>query len=145
VKYHEALGDPPAPHRPRYDELATFLGCFNPEVASGLRSAPLQQIWRDHLLAGSLLKAKDFDEGFFAFLYPEKNKHCADALRSYRACLRSTDTFETWTLESFTRATLDAGAGAWASSVVDRYLASRNWIAYVVPARRCHRQHRRMQ
>lgn len=123
VKYHEGLGDPPAPHRERYDELARSMKCFDTAATtSRLRDKPLQQIWRDHLLAGSLRASGDFTEGFFAFLYPAQNERCAHALAAYRACLTSAATFETWTLESLMSAVLGEGGDAWARTVVDRYL-----------------------
>ncbi|MGH7285447.1 MAG: PGN_0703 family putative restriction endonuclease [Polyangiaceae bacterium] len=122
VKYHEALGDRPSSHKPRYDEVARTMACFDTATSSRLRDKPLQQIWRDHLLAGSLLAAADFDEGFFAFLYPAENERCAKALEGYRACLTNAETFETWTLESLMSAVLEESQADWAKAVVDRYL-----------------------
>jgi hypothetical protein len=123
VKYHEALGDSPAPHRVRYDELAALMGAFDPAAASSrLQEKPLQQIWRDHLLAGSLLATDEFEDGFFVFLYPERNVACEAAIREYRSCLVSEDTFDAWTLEQFMAAVLEAGGGRWAGTVVERYL-----------------------
>lgn len=124
VKYHEGLGDPAATHRERYDELARAMNCFNVEATtSRLREKPLQQIWRDHLLAGSLLASGDFDEGFFAFLYPAQNERCTVALDAYRSCLTSASTFETWTLESVVAALLEERREEWVEAVADRYLA----------------------
>jgi hypothetical protein len=55
IKYHENLKGKPAFHKKRYDEIAEQMGCFRRECHSKLRAQPLQQIWRDHLLAGVLL------------------------------------------------------------------------------------------
>ena len=54
VKYHENLLDAPAPHRDRYDEIASMMCCFSEAQSQSLKMKPLQQIWRDHLLAGAL-------------------------------------------------------------------------------------------
>ena len=53
VKYHEDLSDKPASHKSRYDEVAEAMGCFREDIGP-LKEKPLQQIWRDHLLAGAL-------------------------------------------------------------------------------------------
>ena len=125
VKYHEGLGDQPAPHRDRYDEIAAGMKAFRDDSAGKLKHKPLQQIWRDHLLAGSLLLDKDsgFDDGMFVFLYPRDNYRCANAVADYRACLADEKTFAAWTLEDMTTAIKSAGAGAWIDAFVDRYLA----------------------
>jgi hypothetical protein len=52
VKYHEDLRGGAGEHHARYDEIAARMGCFAPQASASLHSAPLQQIWRDHLLAG---------------------------------------------------------------------------------------------
>lgn len=57
VNYHEALTDAPARHRPRYDEVTREMRCFRDEHLAVLRKKPLEQIWRDHMLAGSMLIA----------------------------------------------------------------------------------------
>ena len=59
VKYHESLADEATPHRRRYDEVATAMGCFDDGASGRLKTKPLQQIWRDHLLTGSLLLDRD--------------------------------------------------------------------------------------
>lgn len=122
VKYHEALGDAPAEHRPRYDELADAMGIF-PEDRAALKRRPLQQIWRDHLLAGALLTSDlGYEEGVFVLLHPEGNTACANAVGKYRAQLRNTESFTSWTLEEVIAALRSAGA-TWAELVQERYLA----------------------
>ncbi len=123
VKYHEGLGDPAASHRPRYDELADSMGCFVADRAA-LKEAPLQQIWRDHLLAGSLVAANlGYDEGAFVFLAPEGNVACQRAVEGYRKHLTSDATFASWTLEEFVRPLERSNEATWIEDVVDRYLA----------------------
>ena len=124
VKYHEGLGDPPAPHRERYDSVAAAMACFRPEARERLMAKPLQQIWRDHLLAGAL--GLDREQGYasarFAFLSPRENARCASAVERYRACLASDDSFVAWTLEQVVDAIQAEGAAAWIGEVGRRYL-----------------------
>lgn len=124
VKYHEGLGDQPAPHRARYDEISAAMKAFRDD-GEKLKNKPLQQILRDHLLAGSLLldKDSDFDDGMFVFLYPKDNERCANAVTAYRACLANEQTFASWTLEDVATVIKSAGAGPWLEAFVDRYLA----------------------
>lgn len=124
VKYHEGLGDTPAPHRERYDEIADAMGVFKADARERLKGKPLQQIWRDHLLAGSLLhdRAAGFDDGLFAFVYPDGNHRCAKAVTLYWDCLTDSSTFVAWTLEDVVAAAKTAGAGSWVEAFEDRYL-----------------------
>lgn len=54
VKHHETLNDKASEHRSRYDEIADVMGCF-PAERGTLRTTPLQQFWRGHLLSGALV------------------------------------------------------------------------------------------
>ena len=122
VKYHENLMTKPATHRTRYDEVARQMGCFQQDCLPLVRAQPLQQIWRDHLLAGSLLASGDFDDGFFVFLYPERNEFCAQAVKDYIQCLSRTDTFMVWSLEGLCASIRQYTQAPWIDSFVDRYL-----------------------
>ena len=124
VKYHEGLGDPAAEHGPRYDEVAALMGAFRPDAAARLRAKPLQQIWRDHLLVGSLIadRGAGYDEGRFVFLSPAENDRCRDAVVEYRSCMTNESTFDAWTLERVVDA-LRAETGApWVNELASRYL-----------------------
>lgn len=122
VKYHENLLNPPSKHKPRYDEVAKEMGCFCPERLADLKRKPLQQIWRDHLLAGSMVTAGDYNEGAFVFLYAKDNPHCAAAVTDYRSCLTNDSTFIAWTLEDFCAAVRTHTDAAWIVELVGRYL-----------------------
>jgi len=89
---------------------------------SRLRQQPLQQIWRDHLLAGAHLHADRFGDGFFVFLHPQENAHCADAIQRYRACLSNERTFAVWTLEGVLATIGQHTTAGWSTLVLDRYL-----------------------
>jgi hypothetical protein len=125
VKYHEDLDDQPAPHRDRYDEVAAAMGCFDQAALDQLKHKPLQQVWRDHLLAGSLLLDRDggYADGFLAFLYPKDNERCSRAVESYRACLQSETSFVPWTLETVVEAIRAEGGGPWVDAFTRRYVA----------------------
>jgi hypothetical protein len=125
VKYHEGLGDAPTPHRRRYDEIAVAMDCFAVSASERLRQKPIQQIWRDHLLAGSLLldQERGYSDGFFVFLYPKDNENCAGAVDMYSACLTTKASFTPWTLEALIEAIKAEGGGAWVEPFTQRYLA----------------------
>lgn len=122
VKYHENLLGPAGEHRARYDEIAKQMGCFALGAAGALRSAPLQQLWRDHLLAGITRVVDGYDEAAFVVLYPKDNTHVRDAISAYRTCLADTTTFAAWTLEDIARRLLDLSAADWIGRFIDRYL-----------------------
>lgn len=126
VKYTETLGQPPARHRPRYDEVADAMGCFRQDALPSLRQSPLEQLWRDHLLAGSMLldSASSFRRGTFAIVYPKGNSLVERAAQAYRACLTDQATLHVWTLESLLDAVASAGAGPWLQQVAARYLGA---------------------
>ena len=122
MKYTETLGEPPAEHRPRYDELPRAMGCFDAAAMGKLRASPLQQMARDHMLAGSMLLGDDYEEGTFVFLSPRLNEHCANAALAYRACLVNEDTFQAWTLEDIVAAIKSKTKASWIESFDERYL-----------------------
>lgn len=134
VKYHENLDDDADPHRPRYDEVADKMDCFKVERGA-LQRRPLQQIWRDHLLAGSLIQdGADFDEGMFVFLCPAENEACLRALTQYRAHLKNESSFQVWTLEAFVDALAASTPASWVAELRDRYLAFEKLAACVSAA-----------
>lgn len=122
VKYHEDLVVKTAEHRPRYDEVARAMGCFVEAQLPALRRAPLEQIWRDHLLAGSMLATGEWAAGLYVFLYPEGNVHCARAAASYAECLTNGTTFEAVTLERIVAELARHTDAGWVLELHDRYL-----------------------
>lgn len=125
VKYHEGLGEPPAKHRPRYDEVTFKMGCFKPDLVSGLRRKPIEQLWRDHMLAGSMLidTAAGWETGLYVFLSPEGNEACRAAVQLYRHHLTSAGTFDSVTLEAIIAAIEAETDAAWIRELRDRYCA----------------------
>lgn len=120
VKYHEALGDAPAALRDSYDRIAASMGAFLDPAAPALRKAPLQQIWRDHLLAGALLQDR-YETGFFLFLAPRDNDACGAAISTYEDHLANARTFASLHLEDVARTIAECGAGPWIDEVWARY------------------------
>lgn len=123
VKYHEDLRGTASAHKVRYEEVASEMGCFHDEAITKLKKAPLQQIWRDHLLAGALKMEGGFDHGQFVFLYPKNNAACSRGVAAYRKCLVNDDTFIVWTLEEMVAAIRQSRDTAWVDAFHDRYLA----------------------
>ena len=89
IKYAETMKDELASHKQRYEEIAKESGVFKDNSLKNLKSKPLQQIWRDHLL--SIATRKLYTEGFFMFLFPSKNENCQSAVNLYLEQLNSTD------------------------------------------------------
>lgn len=124
MKYHENLKGKAAQHRPRYDEIAKIMNCFRVEAMPDLRKQPLQQIWRDHLLAGVTRIQDRFDDGFYVFVYPQDNKFCSEAIQKYLTCLDvGCDSVQVWTLEQLIDAIIAASnEAAWSLDLKQRYL-----------------------
>ena len=123
LKYHENLKETTNNYRARYDEISHEMGCFRQVSLSKLRHAgPLQQMWRDHLLAGSHQIVDGFHDGRFVVVYPEINFACSSAIRSYRGCLRDSNSFDAWTLESFVECLKRHTDAEWVQLFHHRYL-----------------------
>lgn len=126
VKYVESLEQAEARHRPRYDEVADGMGVFRPVDRARLRKAPLEQFWRDHLLAGSLLLNRNsgFRSGTFAVVWPRENTIVGAAIEAYKSCLDDTATFRSWPLESVLDAVSAYVDLPWVRAVRERYLGT---------------------
>jgi len=122
IKYHEALKDKPAEITDRHFEVAGEMGCFKENRFDVLIKKPLEQIWRGHLLAGSMLNAGDFKAGFYVFVYPKVNQHCGKAAAKYKTCLSDETTFKAWTLEDVANAIKEETDEEWIDELIDRYL-----------------------
>ena len=123
LKYHENLNDKADEHRIRYDELADAMGYFDPRTRDQLQCKPLQQVWRDHLLAGAYRLADGFTDGLFVFLSPAGNTACNEAIARYRECLLNHDTFQHWSLESIVEVIQACTDAPWVRDFANRYLA----------------------
>jgi hypothetical protein len=88
VKYSEAMREPVPELKPHYSELSDASGLYVDPAAATLRTNPLQQLWREHLLAQSMIGNGLYDEGYLVVIAPALNYHVQDAAEAYQAQLR---------------------------------------------------------
>lgn len=98
------------------------MGCFETYDYDRLKEQPLQQIWRDHLLAGIHKEVGDFEEGYFVFLYPRGNYACLASHWNYVDKLANEDSFLSWTVEEVLETIKKHTDQPWPDLVWDRYL-----------------------
>lgn len=122
VKYHENLKGSRRALSPRHRELVAAMGCFVDGATQALEAPALEQIMRDHLLAGAMLEADDFDDGLFVFLSPDANRFCQRAVGQYRALLDDDGSFENWSLEEMVEVIEDQCGADWVEAFGERYL-----------------------
>lgn len=132
VKYSESLReesikDAERHFRERYVYWTENCGLFKPNSISRLKYPPLSQIWRDHLL--SIATKQDYDEGFFVFLYPTKNKQCQAGVDEYQEHLLSTNEEETGFypryLEDYIGVLHQITNSNWSQELIERYIGER--------------------
>lgn len=87
VKFTESMLEPEAEHRVRYDELASSSGLYRNPFATALRRSPLQQLFREHLLAQAMVDRGLVDDALFVLLAPELNRDVQSAAACYRSFL----------------------------------------------------------
>jgi hypothetical protein len=88
IKYSESMREPMPELKPRYDELSEASGLFTDPTAMAFRTNPLQQLWREHLLAQSMIDNGLYGEGYIVVIAPALNYHVQDATEAYQAQLR---------------------------------------------------------
>lgn len=137
VKYAESLKNLPSSHKERYEELTRNSELFKEDSISFLKESPIQQIWRDHLLSISHLHHynKKYDEGFFVYLFPNKNKDCENAVSKYIKQFKSFndvsgkhDEFITGfyprCLEDFMKKLIEINPAEWTNDLILRYFGN---------------------
>jgi hypothetical protein len=111
-------------HEEQYRRLTTS-EIFNTASIESLRKTPLSQIWRDHLL--SIATKQLYDEGFFVFLFPEKNEQCQNGVNEYLKHLNTPN--ETITgfypryLDDFITTLDDIAKADWTAELKERYIS----------------------
>jgi hypothetical protein len=88
IKYSESMREPMPELKPRHAELSEASGLFTDPAAAPLRTNPLQQFWREHLLAQSMIDNGVCDKGYFVTTAPALNHHAQVAAEAYQAQLR---------------------------------------------------------
>src|ERR1700730_12649999 len=73
--------------KPRHAELSEASGLFADPAAAALRTNPLQQFWREHLLTQSMIANGLYDEGYLVVISPALNHHVQDAAEAYQTHL----------------------------------------------------------
>ena len=125
VKYAETMWEPVPNLRPRLDELSAQTDLFIDPDNPQLRHAPIQQLWRQHLLASTLTANGHFDAGLVVVIAPSMNNAVHHAIRRYRSHLKYTEHpklgFDAVALESFILSMGHAGAADYARALYRRY------------------------
>lgn len=126
VKYAESIIDPQSELNPRYGELAPAAGVHTNPNAQLLTSGPLQQFYRQHLLAQAMLMRGDYAEGTFIVLAPALNTPVQTAIDRYADQLAEPAAgkvgFASITLEQFIDELRQCGHRAYAKLLTHRYL-----------------------
>lgn len=125
VKYSENLTEPEARHRPRWDDLSRSSELFLDPEAPELRKNPLQQLWREHMLAHAMVENGLYDAGAFILLAPKLNNHVQRGASAYAAQLSPTPhlvPFINLTLEEAADHLGQAGEPDIAAAFIRRYL-----------------------
>ena len=126
VKYSETMSETPAALRPRYDELSSNAGVFKDHAVIALRGAPLQQLWREHMLSRAMLTNGSYSQGRFVVIHPSQNTCCVSAINAYKEHLTSSDPtesgFQSVTLENCLEALILIGDDAAAKALHCRYI-----------------------
>lgn len=88
AKYSES-GQEPAPSEfsARYEELSRASGLFKEPDHAALRVNPLQQYFREHLLAQAAVMRGDYAEAYFVLVAPRHNHLVQNAARLYSSFL----------------------------------------------------------
>ncbi len=123
VKYSETLTETPARLRARYDELSQDCKCFRRPDSPVLRETPLQQFWRQHMLAAAMLKNGLYDSGRFVVVAPRFNNQVQNALAIYRHEVKddAAVTFDDITLEAVIETLRKVGVEETYRALFERY------------------------
>jgi hypothetical protein len=124
LKYTESMAEPPAKTRPRYDELSRSSQLFRDPDDISLRGNPLQQFWRQHLLAHAMVENGLYSKGRFIVIAPSLNTPVQHAIQQYRQQLSGDSAsvdFDAFTLEALIAAIKRAGASKVAKLLFERY------------------------
>ena len=88
VKYTETGAEPGPPElNPRYADLAHSSGLFKHPDHAALRVNPLQQLFREHLLAQAAVMRGDYAEATFVLIAPRLNHLVQNSASLYAAFL----------------------------------------------------------
>ncbi|MDP3803477.1 MAG: hypothetical protein U1C74_31985 [Phenylobacterium sp.] len=126
IKYSETAGEPEPRMRDRYDDLSVSSELFSDPDDPALRRNPIQQFWRLHLLAQSMIDAGLYDAGKVVVIAPRLNDQVQRALGLYQRHLAPAREgkagFLNLPLEDAISALALAGAPDMARAITTRYV-----------------------
>jgi hypothetical protein len=126
IKYSETAGEPEPRMRDRYDDLSVSSELFIDPADPALRRNPIQQMWRLHLLAQSMIDAGLYDAGKVIVIAPRLNDQVQRALGLYQRQLAPAGEgkagFLNLPLEDAVAALALAGAPDMARAITTRYV-----------------------
>jgi len=132
VKYAEDMKNGQASNKPRYKEIAEAMGIFKFDSYQVLADSNIQQIWRDHLLAGSMFVTSNlYEEGNFMIIYPEANVQCINAIDKYKDTFKPNITktnFHDVALEKVIGEIESVSQDEWITDFKNRYLDFSNLV-----------------
>ena len=67
-------------------------------------------------------RVDEFEDAFFAFLYPGGNTACSNAVEQYGKCLSDRHSFQGWTLERLVACLATHSSSQWIRDLHHRYL-----------------------
>lgn len=126
VKYSESMQEPVPAFHPRYNALIPESGLYRDPTAPGLRSNPLQQLCREHLLTQTMVDRGLYDEARFLVIAPRLNYHAQQAAQAYSEQLAAPAgkvPFQSVTLEAVIGALAKVGEPDLATALYARYAA----------------------
>lgn len=127
VKYSETGTEPAPPElNPRYTDLAHSSGLFGEPDHAALRVNPLQQLFREHLLAQAAVMRGDYAEAYFVLVAPRLNHLVQNSASLYASFLtapiKGQVPFVNVELEQLVDAFGWAGAHEHSAALYERYL-----------------------
>jgi len=107
-------------------DLSRSIDVYNDPDTLALRTNPLQQLWREHMLSRSIIENGLYTSGRFVLIYPSQNHQCGNATNIYQSHLVSDDPnvsgFQVITLEDCVEALRVIGDNQVADALYERYL-----------------------
>jgi hypothetical protein len=126
IKYSESMQEPVPVFHGRYLALIPDSGLYHDPTESALRTNPLQQLCREHLLAQTMVERGLYDEAMFLVIAPRLNYHAQQAAGAYRDKLADPTgkvPFQAATLETVIDTLAAVGDPALATALHARYAA----------------------
>ena len=122
------LSEPFSPRhydKPAYRRWMTADGPWRADASSEVAKTRHNQLWRDHLLAWSLLRHRGskYKKGGLSVVYHPEDPHCGEIVKGYRALLHDKETFSAFSLDEIVSAWKPLVKGpSWLSDFELRYL-----------------------